>query len=114
MSEVKLSRRIWDMHFSVCVCVYACRGSVVVNENEQEAEGIDRPCAVGLVAQSCSPLCDPMDSSPPGSSVRGDSPGKNTGEGCHALLQGIFPAQGSNPGLSRCKWILDHLSHHNY
>ena len=30
----------------------------------------------------------------------GDSPGKNTGVGCHALLQGIFPTQGSNPRLS--------------
>ena len=28
-----------------------------------------------------------------------DSPGKNTGVGCHALLQGIFPTQGSNPGI---------------
>ena len=28
-----------------------------------------------------------------------DSPGKNTGVGCHFLLQGIFPTQGSNPGL---------------
>ena len=44
-----------------------------------------------LVAQSCLTLCDPMDCSPPGSSVHGDSPGKNTGVGCHALLQGIFP-----------------------
>ena len=41
-------------------------------------------------------LCDPMDCSPPGSSVHGGSPGKNTGVGCHAL-QGIFPTQGSNP-----------------
>ena len=49
--------------------------------------------------QSCLILCNPMDRSPPGSSVRGDSPGKNIGEGCHALLQGIFPTQGSNPGL---------------
>jgi len=39
-----------------------------------------------------------MVSSPPGSSVQGDSPGKNTGMGCHALLQGIFPTQGLNPG----------------
>ena len=31
-----------------------------------------------LVAQSCPSLCDPLDSSPPGSSVHGDSPGKNT------------------------------------
>ena len=35
-----------------------------------------------------------MDCSPPGSSVHGDSPGNNTGVGCHALLQGLFPTQG--------------------
>ena len=40
-----------------------------------------------------------------------DSPGKNTGVGCQALLQGIFPTQGSNPGLLHCRWILYHLSH---
>ena len=40
-----------------------------------------------------------------------DSPGKNTGVGCHALLQGIFPTQGSNPGLPHCRQILYHLSH---
>ena len=34
-----------------------------------------------------------------------DSPSKNTGVGCHALLQGIFPIQGSNPGLLHCTWI---------
>ena len=53
-----------------------------------------------------------MDSSPLGSSVvRGDSPGKNTEVDCHALLQGIFPTQGSNPGLPQCERILYHLSH---
>ena len=66
---------------------------------------------VCLVAQSCPTLCDPMDCSPPGSSVHGDSPGKNTGEGCHVLLQGIFPTQGSNPGLPHCRQILYCLSH---
>ena len=40
-----------------------------------------------------------MDCSPPGSSVHGASPGKNTGVGCHFLLQGIFPTQESNPRL---------------
>ena len=45
--------------------------------------------------QSCPALCDPMDCSLPGSSVHGDSPGKNTGVGCHFFLQGIFPTQGS-------------------
>ena len=51
-------------------------------------------------------LCDPRDCSPPGSSVHGDSQGRNTGVGCHSLLQGIFPTQGSNPGLLHCRWIL--------
>ena len=37
--------------------------------------------------------------------------GKKTGAGCHALIQGIFPTQGSNPGLLHCRWILYHLSH---
>ena len=52
-----------------------------------------------------------MDCSLPGSSVHGDSPGKKTGVGCHALFQGIFPTQRSNPGLSHCRWILYLLSH---
>ena len=52
-----------------------------------------------------------MGCSLPGSSVCGDSPGKNTGMSCHALLQGIFPTQGLNPGLPHCRWILYHLSH---
>ena len=51
----------------VCVNVYVC---------------------VCLVAQLCPTLCDPMDYSSPGSSVPGDSPGKNTGVSCRALLQG--------------------------
>ena len=66
---------------------------------------------VCLVIQLCPTLCNPMGCSPPGSSVHGDSPGKNTGVGCHALLQGIFPNQGWNPGLPHCRWILYCLSH---
>ena len=67
--------------------------------------------AAALVAQACLTLCHPMDCSPQGSSAHGESPGKNTGVGCHALLQGIFPTQGSNPGLPHCRQILYHLSH---
>ena len=44
--------------------------------------------------RSCPALWDSMDCSPTGSSVHGDSPGKNTEVGCHALLQGIFQTQG--------------------
>ena len=64
-----------------------------------------------LVTQLCLSLCDPMDCSQLGSSIHGDSPGKNTRVGCHALLQGIFPSQGSNPGLPHCRQILYRLSH---
>ena len=45
-------------------------------------------CAKSL--RSHPTLCDHIDYSPPGSSVHEDSPGENTGVGCHALLQGIF------------------------
>ena len=44
-----------------------------------------------VCAQLCATLCDPMDRSPPGSSVCGILPRKNTETGCHFLLQGIFP-----------------------
>ena len=45
---------------------------------------------VCLVAQSCPTLCNPMDYSLPGSSVHGDSPGKNPGVGCYAASRNIF------------------------
>ena len=62
---------------------------------------------------SCSVLSDSdlMDCSPPGSSVLGDSAGKNTGVGGHVLLQGILLTQGSNLGLLHRRQFLYHLSH---
>ena len=50
-----------------------------------------------VLAQSCPTLRDSMDCNLPVSSVYGNSPGKNTGVGCHAFLQGVFPTKGSNP-----------------
>ena len=67
-------------------------------------------CLCVLVAKSCPTLCDPMDYSPPGECPQ-DNPGKNTGVGCHSLLQEIFPTQGSNLGLLHCRQILYQLSH---
>ena len=49
--------------------------------------------SVLLSCSACLTLRYPLDQSPPGSSVHGDSPGKNIGMGCHVLLQGIFPTQ---------------------
>ena len=45
-------------------------------------------CTHAQSLQSCPTFCDPIDCSPPGSSVHADSPCKNTGVGCHSLLQG--------------------------
>ena len=67
-------------------------------------------CACCAQSLSCVQLYDRMDCRLPSFSVHGDSPGKNTGVGCHALLQGIFPTQGLNPGLPHCRWICYHLS----
>jgi len=40
-----------------------------------------------------------------------NSPGQNTRVGSHSLLPGIFPTQGSDPGLQHCRQILYQLSH---
>ena len=64
------------------------------------------PCSHWNNFPSVSVFLYPVDSS-----VHGDCPGKNTGVSCHALLQGIFPTQGSNLGLPHCRQILYHLSH---
>ena len=57
-------------------------------------------------------LCNPMDCNLQSSSCPLNSPGKNTGVGCHFLLQGIFLTQRSNPGQSdHCRQIPYHLSY---
>ena len=50
-------------------------------------------CVRAKLLQSCPILCNPMNCSLPVSSVHGDSPGENTGVGCYALLQQIFPTR---------------------
>ena len=63
-----------------------------------------------LLLFSCSVVsdcCDSMDGTGLGSSVHGDFPGKNTRVGCHFLIQGIFPTQGSNPHLLQVSCIAD-------
>ena len=70
-----------------------------------------------LLTHLCLTLCNPMGCRPLGSSVHGDSPGRNTRMGCHALLQVIFPTQESNPGqvhLSLSKLFLFLIPFLNY
>ena len=98
--DTEIISNLWSQDHSlqkeqicVCLCIYIC---------------MHVRC---LVAQSCLTFCDPIDCSLPSSSVHEDSPDKNTEVGCHSLLQGIFLAQGSNPGLPHCRQILHRLSH---
>ena len=56
-------------------------------------------CVHAKSLQSCLILCNPMDYSPPGCCVHGILQARTAGVGCHALLQGIFPIQESNPCL---------------
>ena len=61
------------------------------------------------IAQSHLTFCDPIAYSPPRLLCPWGSPGKNTGVGCHSLLQGILLTQGSNLGFLHCRQILYHL-----
>ena len=61
------------------------------------------------VSGSCSVVSDSL--WPDGLYSPWNSPGQNTGVGSLSLLQGIFPNQGSKPGLPHCRQILYQLSH---
>ena len=76
----------------VCICVCVCMKYVKV-----------------LVTQLCLTPCNPMNRSPPGSSVLGILQAR-TLAGCHSLLQGIFLTWGLNWDLLHWRWIL-HLCH---
>ena len=65
-------------------------------------------CVFALLLHLCPTLFDLMDCR---LLCPWDSPGKNTGVGCHALLQEIVPTQGLNPGLPHGRWILYCLNH---
>ena len=70
-------------------------------------------CMHWIIKQSKSESCSVVSDSlwPHGLYSPWNSPGQNTGVGSLSLLQGIFPTQGSNPGLLNCRRILYQLSH---
>ena len=117
-------KRILDFFFSLDTFLKVKVTGLVVNSAQHRGKVairltlgsclellVDYGCCAVLSLSVMSDSCDPMDFNPPGSSVLGDSPGKNTGVDCHAFLQGVFPNQELNPGLPYCRWILYHLSH---
>ena len=60
-------------------------------------------------SESRSVVCDSLQ--PHGLYSSWNSPGQNTGVGTLSPFQGIFPTQGSNPGILHCRQILYQLSH---
>ena len=88
----------------VCTCVYKRERNRIENTSIFRTNTVVFSKSV-LVAQSCLTLCDPV-------VCPWNSPGKNTGVGCHYLLQGIFLMQGFSPGLLHCRQILYSLSYH--
>ena len=66
-------------------------------------------CKKLKVSESCSVVSDSLQ--PHGLYNPWNSSGQNTGVGILSFLQGMFPTQGSNPGLPHCRWILYQLSH---
>ena len=83
-------------------CGIPCRGEHHISQagrreqqrSQRASFSMSSACRNAKSLQSCPTSCYPMGSGLPGSSVHGDSPGKNTGVGFPALLQGIFPPQG--------------------
>ena len=76
-----------------------------------EFPALSLSCAC-VPVKSLPTLCDPMDSSLPGSSVHGILQARITAEACHSLLQGFFPTHRWNPCLlASCigRWFLYHL-----
>ena len=85
------NQNLWDSVKAVL------KGSFIAIQaylKKQERNQINNLVQFSSVTQSCPTLCDLMDCSLSGSSVHGDSPGKNTRVGCHALPSGDRP----NPG----------------
>ena len=76
---------------------------------KSDQSGKDEYCMKESERASCSVVSNSLQ--PHGPYSPWNSPGLNIGVGSLSLLQGIFPTQGSNPGLSYCRWILYQLSH---
>ena len=93
------------MYIYVCICTFISIAMSVLCSVTQSCPIFWTPWTLAHQAPF-----RPFDT---GQSIPGkhSCPGKNTEMRCHALLQGIFPTQGSNPGLPHCRQILHQMSH---
>ena len=100
----KWINKLWRVCVCVCVCVLGTQSCPTLWDVMDCSPPGGTPWTVWTVAMDCSP---------PGPRIlcSWNSPGKNTGVGCHFPLQGIHLTQGLNPGLLNCRQILYHLNH---
>ena len=123
LQSIGLQGRTWLKRLSTHTCAKA-RDSMALSfwnlhSSEEEWVWINKcikqsqlcVCVCVCVTWSCLTLRDPMNCNSPGPRLLcpWNSPGKNTGNGCHFLLQWIFLTQGLNPGLLHCRQTLYHL-----
>ena len=93
---------LWKAHTSPPLSIFGSSGGWMGFPGG--SDGKESTCNVGE-SENRSVVSDSLRHSP------WNSPGQNTGVGSLSLLQGIFPTQGSNPGLPHCRQILYQLSH---
>ena len=90
-----------------CVVFIYFKKSIYMDASKQNILFVETHTHVW--SESCSVVSDSL--WPHGLYSPWNSPSQNTGVGSLSLLQGIFPTQGSNPGLLHCRWILYQLNH---
>ena len=102
------SHRHWSLVGYSCVCIYSTTFQLCIRLNSSLCKPLSHikfllytiACCC-LVAKSYLTLCNSMDCVVCWTPLSMGFPGRNTGVDCHLLLQGILPAQGSNPLLLR-------------
>ena len=101
------SLKLHQLEFIIQLCTQAnlnsnstfLGGNIVTHRFKKKITAFSIGSVHAKSLQLCLTLYKPMYCSLPGSSIHGDSPSKNTGMGCRALLQGIFLTQGLNSCL---------------
>ena len=97
-------------HRNLCLCLHICIWDHVLLRMKKAVKSQSikafHACMLSYFSHVWLSLCDPMDCNPPTRFLcPWDSPGKNTGVGCHFLLQGIFPIQGSKPWIFKLGFV---------
>ena len=95
----------------ICVCMWVGKEKKNLAPSNFSFNCLQNKCTCFLSLSVMSDSLQPHRLQPSRLLCPWNSPGQNTGVGCHSLLQGISLAQGLNPGLLRCRQILYCLSH---